>query len=226
MSAFLLALGMAAAQPAPEPYRARGNEPPWTLTIAAGRMRIEQRGGAAIDVRAPSPRSDEFSRQYRTGRLSVSVHAGSACTDRTTSQRYSDSVFVRIGDAELAGCGGVALATDDLTGTSWAFVETAGAAVTPTMSGDSLDIGAGHVMGYSRCNRFSARYARADGRLTFSWVGSTMTRCAPPHDAHDAQLRRIFSGRAGPVRMSLPDPDALLLSADVTVRLRRVDTRH
>jgi heat shock protein HslJ len=223
MSAFALALALAAQAP-PEPYRAQGNGPAWTLTIGGGRMRYEPQRGAAIEVRAPSARVSEFgTREYRTNRLRVSILVGSACLDRASNRRYADQVFVQIDRAELGGCGGAVLAADDLTDTSWAFVEIDGTPVTPTMSGYSLDLSGDNFLGYSRCNRFSGGYTRSGASLTFTWQGSTMSRCPPPHDALELHLRRIFSGRAGPVRFSFPDAETLLLTADVTMRLRRID---
>jgi heat shock protein HslJ len=220
----LLALLYAAQPVATEPYRVTGAESPWSLTIAGGRMRYEPGDGATIEVATPPPQVDEMTREYRTSRLTASVFPGAACTVRASRQRYADTVWVRVAGRELQGCGGTALAADDLTDTSWAFVEIDGAAVTADMTGYSLDFGSDHVLGYSRCNRFSARYARADGGLAFTWLGSTMSRCPPPHDTHDAQLRRVFSGQAGMVRISLPDRATLVLTADIVIRLRRVDT--
>jgi heat shock protein HslJ len=217
---------MTAAQPAAEPYRVIGAEVRWSLTITANRMRYEPGEGAPIDVPAPRPRvSETGARDYRAGRLEVSVYPGTACTHRADRRRYADTVWLHIDGRELKGCGGPALAANNLTDTSWQFVEIAGAAVTPTMSAYSLDVASDMVLGYSHCNRFSASYVREGETFRFSWLGSTMSRCPPPHDAHDLVLRRFFSGRAGPVRMSLPDAETLLLSADVTVRLRRVPER-
>ena len=219
----ILALTLAlAAQAAPQPYTAQGDG--WTLTIAGGRMRYAPRDGHAIEVHAPPARTSEIDREYRTSRLTVTIAPGAACTERVSNRRYADTVFLHAGGQRLMGCGGAALAVDDLTDTSWQFVEINGASVMPDMAGYSLDFGSDGILGYSRCNRFSARFERAEGALRFTWIGSTMSRCLPPHDDHDIQLRRIFSGRAGPVRVSLPDANTLLLTADISVRLRRVDT--
>jgi heat shock protein HslJ len=222
MTVLLFALAMAAAQPAPASYQAHGVETDWTLSIGNGRLRYAPADGAAIDVQAPRARISDMSREYQTSRLSVSIHPGWPCTDRASGRRYADTVWLHVGRTELRGCGGAMLAADDLTHTSWAFVEIDGAAVTPTMSSYSLDFGPDIFLGYSRCNRFSGHYARADGRLTFRWIGSTMSRCPAPHDGYEIHLRRIFSGQAGPVQVSSPDTETLLLSADVTIRLRRL----
>ncbi|HTU10944.1 MAG TPA: META domain-containing protein [Allosphingosinicella sp.] len=112
-------------------------------------------------------------------------------------------------------------AAEDLAFTSWAIIEINGVAVAPANYAYSLDLGENGFLGYSRCNRFSGRFASAEGRLDLGLIGATENPCPPPHDRLDAQLRRVLSGAAGPVRVSLPDADTMLLTADIAIRLRR-----
>ena len=55
MSALILALTLAVAQPAPETYRARGTMPSWSLVIDEGRLRYEPADGLATEMPVPPP---------------------------------------------------------------------------------------------------------------------------------------------------------------------------
>jgi len=231
MTALALALAISAQQQATEPYRAHGTKPFWSLTIGNGRLRYEPAEGPPIDIPAPPQRSDQTSREYRSGRLSVSIFPGTACSDGTSDAHYADTIWVHLGEQEMRGCGGAALAPDDLTGTSWHFAEVAGEAV--PLTGDLLrddayviDFGADGFMGYGGCNRFSAAYSRSGDMLTAHapW-GSTVRRCADPVGSRERRLLQILTA---PVRISLPDPNTLVLTGEHgTIRLQRTpEPRH
>lgn len=215
---------MAGADGPTEPYRALGSEPIWSLTIGDGQMIFDPADGARISVPAPAPRTDEITRSYTTPRLAVIINHG-ACTDRRSNRRYADTVFVTVGGRELEGCGGAILAADDLSDTSWHFVEIAGEAVALTGDllrddGYAIDFYADGFVGYGGCNRFSAHYSRTGETLTARapW-GATVGTCPEPIMRRERKLLQILSA---PVRISFPDPDTLLLTGEAgTLRLRR-----
>jgi heat shock protein HslJ len=209
---------------AEEPYRAHGTEPFWSLTIVEGQLIFEPAAGARIAVPAPAPRTDEVTRSYTTPRLAVSINHG-ACTDGMSGQRYADTVFVTVGGREFEGCGGTTLAADDLADTSWHFAEIGSEAL--PLTGDwlrddiyAIDFGADGFVAYGGCNRFSAAYSRTGDMLTARapW-GSTTRRCEEPAMGRERRLLEILSQ---PVRVSLPDPNTLLLIGESgTIRLIR-----
>jgi heat shock protein HslJ len=215
--------------PAAEPYRALGSEPPWSLTIADGRMSYESPGRPSVSVAAPAPTTEEGQTRYQTRQLSVDIMP-IACDRGMGGRRYAATVFVTVGGEMLAGCGGAELAPDDLNGTSWHFAEIAGEAV--PLTGDRLrddsyaiDFYAEGFVGYGGCNRFSAGYSRSGDMLTARppW-GSTVGRCAEPVMSRERRLLQILSQ---PVRVSLPDSDTLLLiGATGTIRLARTRREH
>lgn len=226
LAALLVAL---ADPPAAEPYRALGSEPPWSLIIADGRMSYESPGRPSVSVAAPAPTTEEGQTRYRTGQLTLEImHI--ACDREIGGRRYADSVFVTVGGEMLVGCGGAVLAPDDLNGTSWHFAEIAGEAV--PLTGDifrddvyAIDFSADGFLGYGGCNRFSAAYSRVGDMLTAHapW-GSTVGRCAEPAMSRERRLLQILTQ---PVRVSLPDPDTLLLiGATGTIRLARTHREH
>lgn len=223
-----MALTQATATQTAAPYRAQGSAPSWTLTIGDGRMRYEPAGGETVDVAAPTPTGEQGMREYRTRNLSVTVFAH-ACAERPGGERRTDTVWVQVGRSDLHGCGGRVLAADDLTDTSWHFAEIAGEAVPLTRDllrddAYSIDFGAEGFVGYGGCNRFSAAYSRSGDMLTAHapW-GSTAGRCSDPVMARERRLMQILTA---PVRISLPDPDTLLLTGEQgVIRLRRTPDR-
>ena len=224
MSAVIFALVLAAAQPVPEPYRARGTDSSWSLVIGDGRLRYEPADGPAIDVPEPPPSTDDGFREYRTGRLAVTILPGDACSDGLRDRR-ADTVWIQVGDREFHGCGGAVLAADDLTDTSWHFAEIAGEAV--PLTGDlfrddiyAIDFHAQSFVGYGGCNRFSAAYSRSGDTLTAHAPWGSGTRgCIEAIMAREQRLVQIL---AEPVRVSSPDPNTLVLIGERgTIRLQR-----
>lgn len=212
-----------------EPYHARGSETPWTLTIEGGRITYQAPGHPEISVAAPAPTTEDGQIRYRTPRLTIDI-LPIACDEGMGGERYPDSVAVSVDREFSTGCGGARLAPDDLNGTSWHFAEIAGEAV--PLTGDlirddiyAIDFGADNFVGYGGCNRFSAGYSRSGAMLTTRPpFGSTAGRCA---DAVSARERRLLLILSQPVRVSLPDPQTLLLiGASGTIRLVRTHMEH
>lgn len=227
MNAFWLALAAAQAAPAaPEGYRASGNAPsPWSLTVANGRMVFETPVRAPISIAIPAAQTSDGITEYRSGKLHVSIHRGGPLCEGADEQSYRDSVFVMVGRAEYAGCGGAPLPIDWLDGTSWHFTEIAGEDT--GLTGDifrddryAVDFGADTMVGYSGCNRFSAGYVRADGTLTTRPpFGSTRGGCS---EAVMNRERRLFEILGQPMRISFPDRNTMVLTGESgTLQLRR-----
>jgi heat shock protein HslJ len=226
---FPLFASAAAPVVAGEAYRARGSETAWTLTIEGGRISYQAPGRPEISVAAPTPTTEDGWTRYRTPRLTVDI-LPVACDEGMGGERYADSVTVSVDRAYFSGCGGTRLATDDLNGTVWHFAEIAGerAPLTGDLLHDdlySISFGADSFVGYGGCNRFSAGYVRSGAMLTTrSPFGSTAGRCS---DAVSARERRLLQILSQPVRVSLPDPETLLLVGEGgTIRLVRTRMEH
>jgi len=224
----LIALAAASqtALPASESYRVVGENAPWTLTIADGRLTYEAPGRAAISESVPAPENDNGMISYRTARARLSIIPGVTC-QASDGRRYTDSVFVTIGREQLAGCGGTELPEGSLAGTSWLFVEIDGVAT--ELTGELLrddrfmiDFHVGGFVGYGGCNRFSAGYSQ-DGDVVTTrepW-GRGARNCGPAVTGRETRLLEIL---AAPVRISHADPDMMVLTGERgTVRLRRVN---
>ncbi len=95
-----------APPPMPVSFRALGQEPGWTLTIAGGE--IDYRGNygeKGIRVPAPEPRTTFNGHRYETPRLIVDLSHG-RCNDGMSGHGYSDQVMVIADGETYRGCGG------------------------------------------------------------------------------------------------------------------------
>lgn len=220
----LCAAAAPAAEPAAEPYRAQGGGPAWSLTMADGRIRYSLGDGTEVALEAPAPIEDGGIRYYRAKGFQFTVMA-MPCTDEASGRRYSDTVFLSVGNREHEGCGGALLAADSLDGTSWHFAEIAGE---PTgLTGDvfkddlyAIDFASDRFVGYSGCNRIGGRYRIENGIMTIDEFGSTGRGCADPRGRRERAAWKIMSA---PMRVSRPAPDLLQLSGeDGTIRLKRI----
>jgi heat shock protein HslJ len=219
--ALAIALAPGTVPVAEQPYRAQGEG--WSLTIEKGRIGYAADGQEPIAVEAPAPVDEEGILHYRAEGLDLSIVAV-ACTDQASGRRYSDSVYVTVGDKEYAGCGGAQLPADSLDGTSWYFAEIGGEAT--GLTGDvfkddryALDFGRDRFVGYSGCNRIGGRYRVAEGVMTIDEFGSTRNGCGEPHRRRELLAWRILNA---PMRISRPSPDILQLTGEAgEIRLRR-----
>jgi heat shock protein HslJ len=228
--ASLAAWGALVAVPAPahtpeDGYRAQGNEPSWSLTIAKGRMTYTEANKRSVDVATPTPEDDEGILYYTAPGLQVSVMPV-ACSDRATGRRYEHSVFVDAGRDNRSGCGGALLSPDSLDGTSWKFIEIAGE--TTELTGDllrddryAIDFGADRFSGYTGCNLIRGRYQVREGMMTIDEVGSTGGGCGEPATRRE---RRAWQILAAPMRVSRPSPEIMVLTGKLgSLKLKRSD---
>ena len=201
--------------PAAAPYRALGTEPFWSVTIADGRMTYDSPEGG-FSVHAPSARSTAGGRRYETPRLTVAITPG-VCSDGMSDRRYADTVTVTREGTTLNGCGGDILPPERLADTNWGIVEIDGRAV----QGENyaLQFSADRLSGQAGCNRFSGGYSQSGQTLTIGPVAATRMACPDPQMDHERRALQLLSG---PVRISYPDGDTLLLTGNGgTIRLRR-----
>lgn len=88
------------------PYRALGQEPGWSLTIANGRMDYQgSYGEKRIAVAAPEPRTTLNGHRYETPRLIVDITHW-RCNDAMSGFGFADTVMVVADGETYRGCGG------------------------------------------------------------------------------------------------------------------------
>lgn len=207
----------APAPPSGEVYHAVGTEPFWSVTIADGRISFDAPDEPRLTVPAPPPRTTFNGHRYETPRLTVDITHG-RCSDGMSDRIYADTVLVIVDGRDLHGCGGAILPPSDLAGTSWAIVAINGEAVSGPRY--SLQFTDNRVSGQAGCNRFSGAYRQMDDSFTTGPIISTKMACLGDGAmAHEQAVLRVLGG---PVRVSHPDGDTLLLSGNGgTIRLRR-----
>ena len=88
-------------------FRARGNEPSWTLTVADSDLLFSTPGGASSSFMTPQIefREDGVHVSAATDSDSMSIHiAPKRCTDSMSGSVFAFSATVRRGDTEYSGC--------------------------------------------------------------------------------------------------------------------------
>jgi heat shock protein HslJ len=196
------------------PYTASGSEPFWSLTIAHGRIDYS-RDEAHVIVPLPARRPTAHGYRYATRRLTVEIVHGE-CQD-VGELSYADSVRVTANGATVEGCGGAVLAPSTLAETDWQIVAIGAAAV----SGDDyvMQFSGGRLSGQAGCNHFSGPYRQNHATLRPGAIIATRMACPGARMAHERAVLRVL---AGPVRISFPQGDVMVLSGSGgTVRLRR-----
>lgn len=220
IAAMLAGCATAAAVPSGESYRAHGTEPFWSVTIAGGRIVYESPDQPGIDVPARSLRAPHEGLRYGTRRMTVDINPG-PCNDGMGDRYYADNVRVIFpgGGRPLEGCGGAVLPPDTLADTGWGMIEIDGAEIARAED-YALQFGEGRIHGQAGCNRFSGPYAQAGAMLTPGSIISTRMACPQPRMTHERGVLRVLSG---PVRISFPDGDTLVLTGNGgAIRLRRL----
>jgi heat shock protein HslJ len=219
------AMGAPAPSPAPpqsgasERYRAHGTEPFWDITIAGGRIVYNTpEPGERIEVAAPSPRTTFNGHRYLTARFTVDITHG-RCNDGMADRYYADTVRVIFPgtDRALEGCGGATLPPDTLADGGWHIRAIDGEAIADSDT-YALEFAGGRLSGRAGCNRFSGTYSQTGTTLTAGPIMATRMAC-PGRMAHE---RTVMNLLRGPVTISFPDGDTMLLAGNgVTVRLVR-----
>lgn len=213
-----------------EYYRAGGNEPFWSLTLAEGEMRLVRLG--LEDLKLPVTDSAlsfggtieliSGSAAYFPPLPDVAVLARSPaiCRDTMTGMPYPETVELTVNQETLTGCGGAP--ADLLTGRTWVVEDIAGAGIIDA-SRVTLGFGTdGRVAGSGGCNRWFAGYDLTGEGLTIGQAGSTMMACP---DALMAQERRFFEALGQVTGFDIDETGALvLMAAGLPVLLARAAT--
>lgn len=196
-------------------YQALGTEPFWSIGIADGRMTYDSPEGG-FSVPAPPVRETGDGRRYETRRITLDIWRAE-CSDGMSDRRYAETVRATVDGRTLEGCGGAILPPASLADTSWSIVEIGGEAV----SGEryAMQFTADRLSGQAGCNRFGGGYALAGDTLTPGMMVATQMACPEPAMRHEGRTLEILRG---PLRISFPDGDTLVLSGTGgEIRLRR-----
>lgn len=164
----------------PVPFKARGNEPGWLLTMTDDRMRLEYAYGTK-QAHAPRPQPAATPDGYRyvaaAGEHELHVRIRERlCTDSMSGMYYPTAVTVQVDGETLSGCGGDP--AELLTGGTWVVEDLAGRGVIDASRMTLRFRPDGRLAGRASCNRYTASYVLT-GALEIDAVAGTDKSCAP-----------------------------------------------
>jgi heat shock protein HslJ len=195
------------------PFRARGNEPGWSVDIGEREMTLladygERRVVAPTPAPTRSGDTTRFAARAQGHEVLVTV-VDRLCHDGMSGFAFPRTAVVRLDGRELLGCGGETV--EVLLGTRWIVREIMGAAV-PEDSRPTLVFGAdGLLSGRAPCNAFTARFALRGEELAFSDLSTNRMQCAPAV----MQREQRFLALVGEVRrFERPAGDTLVLRTE------------
>jgi len=166
--------------PEDRPYRARGNEPGWHVSLEGETAEIVADYGE-ITRAVPRPAAQAESGGYAfdmpeaNARLRVEERM---CHDDATGMPYPDTAQLALDEGVLRGCGGDPV--DLLTGGAW---RVTGLGDAPLIEPERLSLNfldAGRVAGSGGCNRFVGGFSLSGEGLHFGPMASTMMACPEP----------------------------------------------
>jgi heat shock protein HslJ len=177
----LLALVLTANAARSADFRARGNEPGWTIEKTDMGISFRTMDGktVAISPLPPGQKVDggEIYRSTTEGQSFTLSIFDMICTDTMSGMPHPASVVVEWGSDRFTGCGGEPA---DLLRGEWVIGEINGKSV---LAGSevSLSFGAdGQLSGNASCNRYFGSYALTGEGLTISELGSSRMLCEQP----------------------------------------------
>lgn len=166
--------------PDERPYRARGNEPGWHVSLVGEVAEVvADYGEITLEVPRPEARAVpggyEFDMRGADARLRVE---DALCHDDMSGMPYPDTARLTLADRVLHGCGGDPV--DLLTGGAWQITALGDAALVEPerLSLNFLD--AGRVAGSGGCNRIVGGVSLTGEGLHFGPMASTMMACPDP----------------------------------------------
>lgn len=207
-----------AAPPAAAPlsYRARGNEPFWSITLDAAELRWQTPDEASPVVWSTltrAARADGFDiAATRNGATLALGATRGLCRDSMSGMPYPHHVRVLLDGREFHGCGGDAIAL--LAASGWTVTTIGGRAAgaqAPTLR-FTME---GRANGFAGCNTWMSGIRLTGEGLAFDRAASTMMACP---DAELAQERAFLDALTQVTRHDFDAGGQLLLKAgDTTV---------
>ncbi|MDR9393800.1 MAG: META domain-containing protein [Roseovarius sp.] len=202
------------------PWRARGNEPGWTLELDGNRLTLVAGYGAErIEARLPDPviRDGAFVYGIDAPALRLRV-AETICRDSMTGMPHPQTVRIERPGRILRGCGGAPVSL--LTGAAW-VVEDIGGLGLIDASRVTLQVRPdGRIAGRGGCNRYTGRMDVGGEGVSVGPVAATRMACA---EALMAQEQRFFDALGRVRRFDIDATGALIMMAggEVVLRARR-----
>jgi heat shock protein HslJ/uncharacterized lipoprotein YbaY len=207
---------------APRPYRAQGNEPGWTLSIADGRVTLNADYGArTVEAALPEAAFEDGAFVYRMPAEALELRLAPAlCRDDMTGMPYPETVTAVLDGRALDGCGGEPV--DLLSGEEWSVEDIAGAGIAEDSQVTLTFAPDGGLSGTSSCNRYATAVTIGGEGISVGQIAATQKMC--PEALMD-QERAFFAALASVGRFDIGADGALLLydpaASDPVITARR-----
>jgi len=163
------------------PFRARGNEPGWSLDVGTGEMTlVADYGERRVVAATPAPTRSGDTTRWATsaqGHEILVTAVDRLCHDGMSGFPFPRTVAVRLDRRELTGCGGESV--EVLLGPQWTVREIDGATVAEASPPTLSFVPDGRVAGRAQCNGFGGSYTLKGDEIAFSDMSGTMIGCAP-----------------------------------------------
>lgn len=181
-----------------ETFRAKGNEPFWSLSMTDSELSLQSiEGSPATVTPVLSARQDGNAEIYEAkpgGESLVLTITSKVCNDTMSGMPFPKSVTVALGTQILKGCGGEPAT---LLHGAWLITEINGK---PIIAGSSPGLAFdsdGKVNGNGSCNRFFGGYQLSGEALTVGNVGASMMMCDEATMNQEGQIFKLLKELTG-----------------------------
>ena len=205
------ALGCAVAPDVP--FNARGNEPPWDLSVAGGVAQLRQ--GYTSALRASGPITDAGADRFTIGDSGLTVALSRRIArDSMSGQPAPYAVSITTPDGVLRGTGGRAGAL--LTGIDWRVLSVDGASL-PMGLAPQITFSDAQITGNAGCNRITGSAELSGEGLHLGPLATTRMACPEPAMALE---RRVLDALSTVTTYDFKESGDLLLRSGAQTRLQ------
>jgi heat shock protein HslJ/membrane-bound inhibitor of C-type lysozyme len=196
---------------ADERFRARGNEPFWSLEITRSTLTFRPLEGSPITLPSPRPEIVSGGRRYAArgdGHDISAIVTDRICADDMSGMPYPSTVTAVVDGKEYRGCGGEPVTL--LQGKEWVVEDIDRRGIIDrsrvTLNFDAQD----RVFGRGGCNTYNGRYTLTGENLTVASPVTTLKACA---ESLMQQEQRFLELLRTVQRFELSENGALILHA-------------
>jgi heat shock protein HslJ/uncharacterized lipoprotein YbaY len=200
---------VAAVEESLAPFRARGNEPFWSLTVTGGRLAFTPMDGEGFEADLPEPEAVPGGRRYSLPERGLVLTIEDRVTrDTMTGMPHPHAVTFEAGGVTYTGTGGEPAAL--LAGVEWRAEDVAGGGIPDNARVTLRFLAGGRAAGGSGCNRFTGVVRLSGEGLSFGPLASTMKACP---EALMTLERTFLDGLARVSGFDFDETGALILRA-------------
>lgn len=193
-----------------EPFKARGNEPFWQITVDGGRLSLTQPGApetppASYDIVARTAAGQTLAATVG-GQSLVLETAPQLCRDSMSGMAYPQQARLTIDGTRMEGCAGDPERL--LQGVEWVVEDIDHGGIIDRSRVTINFLEEGRIAGRGSCNNYMGSYQLSGEGLSVGQTASTMMACAP---SLMQQERRFLEVLGAVQRFDINQTGALIL---------------